>query len=398
MPIALMQMRRVLTTSFFLFALLLGANQAFADTGLLEIHFLSIGQGDGILLRSPTGKTVLLDVGPPGAGRRIITPYMRKLGIKRVNLLMISHPHLDHYGGWKGILRNFPVNTYIDPGFPSRNRTYRTMLRAIKRKRIRRFRVRLNQVLDIGGGAKLRILWPGNRFLKRTRSDANSNSVVARLEYKTLRVLLTGDAEAITEKELLHYPQYLRSHVLKVAHHGSSHSSGKTFLKIVKPQFAIISCGRGNVYRHPHRSTLRRLRRTGVKTYVTARHGHIVLRSDGRKMWLSTNGKSKREARHRRTLSRLNPIPYTLPTGFQHPLHVRPEKKGWINVRAQGKHHYHSQRVAPSAKGYVSSRRSRYFHRRNCRFARDIPRRDRRYYRTRRAALRRKIPATDCHP
>lgn len=365
---------------------------------LLEIHFLDIGQGDALLLRTPSGRNVLFDLGPPGAGK-IIAPYLVKLGIRQIHLLMISHPHLDHYGGWRPVLNQFKIKTYIDPGFPTRNITYRRMLRSIKRRNIRTYVGKQNQILDLGGGARLRILWPGSQFVRYTRSDANSNSLVARLEYKTLRVLLTGDAEAITEKRLLRVGKWLPSHVLKVAHHGSRHSSKKRFLKVVRPRIAVISCGRRNKYRHPHRAAMRRLRRLNVATYVTARHGHIILRSDGNTAWLSLGGKGKSEAVRTLRLKKLKPGKTVTSLTPQHPLAQQPEKRGWIKRKAQGRESHKELAYFGSQKGYVAARGSRVFHRRSCRFAKMIPRRRRRYYRSRRAALRKRLtPASDCAP
>lgn len=374
--------------------------QALASTPkMLEIHFMSIGQGDGILLRTPSGKNVLIDVGPPGAGKRIIGPYLRKLGIKKINLLMISHPHFDHYGGWKSVVRNFRVKAFVDPGFPTSNRSYHRMMRKVRQRGIKIFTVKRHQILDLGGGARLRVLWPARRYLRHTRSDANSNSIVARLEYRTLRVMLTGDAEEITEKRLLHATQYLPSHVLKVAHHGSKHSSSSHFLKAVQPKLAVISCAKSNVYRHPHPHTLQRLRRAGIPTFVTGWHGHVILRSNGKHMWLSTQGKGRQEAIQSMALKPIRPIQALAHQKTAHPLHIKPERKGWINVRAQGRKTYRSGRITPSQGGYVASRRSKVFHRKTCRFARIIRKRNRVYYKTRQHALRRgKRPASDCRP
>lgn len=384
-------------------------------SGLLEIHFLSIGQGDSILIRSPSGKTALIDAGPPAAAR-ILKRYLRKLNVKKVNLFLVSHPHLDHYGGWKGVFRHFPVGVYIDPAFPYPSSYYRKLLRYIKRKRIQSITARINQVLDLGGGVKLRVIAPSRPFLKRTRSDANSNSVVVRLEYKRLRVLLTGDAEMPTEFRLMRYPQWLPSHILKVAHHGSHHSSSKKFLSYVRPKFAIVSCGKRNRYGHPHRDALTRLRNAAIETYVTARHGHVIARSNGKRLWISTRGRSKAKAIRAVNLPIL-PRAYGEPLSKKHfakhsahahggslynkqgpPLGQQPERPQWFKHRARGK------RVIPptpypSSRGYVAARRSKHFHRRSCRQAKNIPKRKRIYYRTRRRAIRSgRRPASDCLP
>lgn len=385
-------------------------------SGLLEIHFLSIGQGDSILIRSPSGKTALVDAGPPSAAR-IIKRYLRKLNIKKVNMFLVSHPHLDHYGGWRGVFRNFQVGVYVDPAFPYPSPMYQKMLRFIKRRKIKSFTARINQILDLGGGVKLRVTAPSRPFLKRTRSDANSNSIVMRLEYKKLRVLLTGDAEMPTEYRLMRQPQWLPSQLLKVAHHGSHHSSSKKFLSYVRPKIAVVSCGKNNRYGHPHRDALSRLRRAGVKTYVTARHGHVVARSNGTRLWVSTRGRSKGQADHSIDLSEL-PRTYgealsktsarqaaaahggALYHNHNHgpPLGQQPERPRWFKHRPRGKQVI-PPTPYPSRRGYVAARKSKHFHRRSCRQAKNIPKKKRVYYRTRRRAIRSgRRPASDCLP
>lgn len=280
---------------------------AWASPGL-EIHFLDIGQGDAILIRSPSGKVAVIDAGPPSASRTL-TRYLQRLKISRINLFLVTHPHYDHFGGWKGLLRPFSVAMYMDPGFPHSSPSYKTFLRALQQRQIKTYTAQLNQLLDLGGQVVLRVLGPERPFLRNTRSDANANSVVVRLEYKRLRVLLTGDAERPTENRLLQRPSWLPSHILKVAHHGSGHSSSQRFLRHVRPQFAIISCAEDNSYGHPHPKTMRRLKQAGIETFVTARHGTIIARSDGQKLWISTQGRSQAQAVRQITLSPLSKTP-----------------------------------------------------------------------------------------
>lgn len=399
----------------FFLCLSLCCSASFAWAGpLLEVHFIDVGQGDGILLRTPTGKTVLIDVGPP-SHRHSTTKYLKGLGIQKINLLLITHPHLDHYGGYRPVLRHFKIGAYIDPGFPYPFPKYNKMIRAIKRKGIRRLTGRLGQTLDLGGGTKLWLLAPQMPFVSDSRSDANANSIVALLEYKNLRVLLTGDAEAETEERLLHYKRLLRANVLKVAHHGSKHATSDTFLKAVKPRIAVISCAKKNRYHHPHPKTMARLRRKSIRTYVTARHGSVILRSDGQKVWMSTRGQSRKRAVQTFTLRRrpklsLQRFRHLLSRGYaEHRsapesktvskrLGLQHEKHEWINVKRKGRHVI-AKTHRPSKGGYVASRRSKVFHRHSCRFARRIPKRSRVRFRTRRAALRSgRRPAKGCRP
>ncbi len=407
------KLKHLRTWAFSLFLLLPSAGALWA-TPLLEIHFLYIGQGDAILIKSPAGKVAIVDAGPPSA-KRILTRYLEKLQIKRVNLFLVTHPHLDHFGGWRSLQGKFKPLLYIDPAFPYPSPPYRRFLRHIRRAGIRSYTGKINQVLDLGGGVKLRVLAPRKPFLKNTRSDANSNSIVMRLEYKKLRVLLTGDAEKPTEYRLMRHPEWLPSHLLKVAHHGSHHSSSSRFLTFVRPTFAVISCGKHNRYGHPHKRALRRLHRASIKTFITARHGHVIARSNGKTLWLSIRGRSKAQALHTLQLK-------TLPQTYQRaisssmanssaaafggaiynpsgpPLGQQAEKPKWYRHKLRGKTIV-PPTPFPSSKGYVAAKRSSVFHRHSCRQVQHIPSKLRVYFRSRRAAIRsRRKPASDCIP
>jgi beta-lactamase superfamily II metal-dependent hydrolase len=394
---------------------------------MLELHFINVQQGDATLIRSPSGKVALVDMGPPSASSNLIK-YLEQLRITRLNLLVLTHAHLDHLGSWKAILGRFPVGIYVDPGFPHTSKYYKHMLEHIRSKKIRTYRAEINQILDLGSGTNLRVLAPPREHLRNTRSDVNANSVVLRVEYKWLRVLLTGDAERPTEKHLLKNPQWLPSQILKVAHHGSRHSSTKSFLTQTRPQVSVISCARDNDYGHPHKDTLKRLRQHGSKIYITARHGHIIARSDGKKLWISTRGRSLREADHiidlkppdmhtpvtphtpnAKTKARPTPPPssddenkeddeYKSDKSTIPSLGQQPERKQWMTTTPQGKESALSS-PAPSPNGYVSAKNSRYFHRSSCLFAHSIPEKNRIKYSNRKAALRAgKQPASDCLP
>ncbi len=275
-----------------------------ADGGVLTVDFLDVGQGDAALLVSPTGKTVLVDAGPPGSAKAI-RRAMRRRGVTRLDLVLVSHAHADHVGGLMDLIGRVPIGRYLDPGVPHTSATYRRVLLALKRAGIRADTARAGQRIDLGGGATLQILWPEKQLLRGTRSDLNSNSVVARLDYRDVSILLTGDAEQPTEAALRRRTG-LRSDVLKVPHHGSAYSSTPAFLARVRPRYAIVSVGR-NDYGHPTPQTLRRLSVVGARVYRTDLDGTVHLWTDGRRLRL--------EAEHARTGGRtpsdgpVSPVP-----------------------------------------------------------------------------------------
>ncbi len=392
----------LLLTVFFSF----GQSPLLQASKLLEIHFLDIGQGDSIILRTPSGRNVLIDAGVPEQSK-FLKYSLDKLGIKKLNLVLVTHPHLDHFGGVPSLFKHFIIRKYMDPAFPYPSPYYRRLLLTLRHYRTPTYQAKRGQLLDLGGGAWLRILAPKHPFFRDSRSNPNANSVVMRLEYKRLRVLLTGDAESETERNLLqHEAQYLPSNLLKVAHHGSRYASSMPFLRAVRPKFAIISCGRNNRYHHPHPSAIRRLKRIGAKTFITARLGSIILRSDGRQLWLSSRRRwvdfetqlasyqlpPPKNAAYKDI--NLPPDNHTL----QKRLALQTETTGWLMTHSQGRETIVKSSY-PSRKGYIASRFSKVFHRASCRFIHLIPKKDRLYFSTRKKAIRsHRFPATDCHP
>jgi len=246
----------------------------------LTIQLVDVGQGDGMIIISPTGKSIIIDAGD--RGRHV--PMLAQLaedGVSAIDLAIMTHPHADHIGGMEKTLEKVPAKIFLDPGYDHASGTYTSLLEHLERAGTKVVIARAGRTIDIGGGAALRVLGPDEPLLGGTRSDANSNSVILRLEYGTTSMLFTGDAEAPTENRLMADPSLLAADILKVAHHGSEHSTQDGFLAAVRPTLAVISCGLHNKYGHPAPDTLTKLEHAGIDVLRTDLNGTITLTSDG---------------------------------------------------------------------------------------------------------------------
>ncbi len=254
--------------------LLLGWFQAFA--GALTVEVLDVGQGDAILIRSPAGKTVLIDA---GTSRSPVPVMLKRRDIDTLDLVIATHAHADHIGAMARVLQQVPVKLYGDQGMPHTTTTYARVMQQVEGKGIRYLALRSGRVFNLDDGIKLEVLGPAEPLLGGTRSDLNSNSVVTRLTHGDNCFLFTGDAEDPTEHLLLQNG-LSTCNVLKVAHHGSAHSTSRAWLQAVQPELALISVGEGNRYGHPDDGTLLRLERNGARILRTDLLGTIKVVSD----------------------------------------------------------------------------------------------------------------------
>ena len=258
----------------------------------LTITVLDVGQGDAIVIRAPRGHTIVIDTGgrlergPTIDGQspaersadRIVLPYLRRAGITRIDLLVLTHPHGDHVGGFAGIVRNFRVDEVFDSGQRYGGRAFNDGMREAAIRHVPVHIARCGDRWSSDDGVNLSIISPCGALISDGKNDVNENSVVAMLRYRAFNMLFTGDAGFQTERRLLREGVDLRADVLKAGHHGSAYASSSGFLAAVRPRIAFISVGRHNVFGHPAASTIDALTAVAATVYRTDQCGAITLK------------------------------------------------------------------------------------------------------------------------
>ncbi len=243
----------------------------------IQVHFINVGQGDCSLIVSD-GYTVLIDAGESEESY-VVTSYLSELGIEKLDFIIATHPHSDHIGGLAGVIENISADRVIVPHIPDdelpTTKTYRKFLEAVDSADCTLEEAYVGEVIELGI-SELEILAP----VTDEYSDLNNFSIVSQLDYGGTSFLFTGDAESESEKDMMENNLLDDIDVLKVGHHGSDTSSKKKFLEVIKPDYAVISCG-DNSYNHPNEKTVARLAEYTDKIYRTDHQGNIIFTSDG---------------------------------------------------------------------------------------------------------------------
>jgi competence protein ComEC len=262
------------------------------DDGRLRIIFFDVGQGDATLVELPDGRRLLLDGGAAGErrldmGERVVAPFLWDAAVTRLDVVAMSHSDPDHSGGLATVIRNFRVDEFWDNGRwgPGSEDTLRALCRAGVRRR----------ALSAGsriwlGEALVTVLAPGAEPAAASARSDNELSLVLRLDWRGLSLLLPGDLGARGEERLLAGQAPLAATLLKVGHHGSRFGTTDRFLEATRPSLAVISAGPRNPFGHPAAETLARLAAARARVYRTDRDGAIVMESDGVKLWITRWG------------------------------------------------------------------------------------------------------------
>jgi competence protein ComEC len=253
----------------------------------LHVHILDVGQGDAIFIEGPHGQQILIDGGPEpsvllsGLGERM--PFWDH----SLDLVVLTHPELDHVGGLVDVLQRYDVGLVLDSGQECGSATCEAWRAQIEEKEIPCRRSQSGMSLELGEGVRLQVLHPPAPLMTNTSSDSNNNSVVLRLEYGRFSALLTGDVQWEAEEVLVASGQPLNSLLLKVPHHGADTSLTAPFLEAVDPEVAIISVGADNNFGHPAEVTLEKLEE--IPIYRTDLNGSITVVTDDQRYWVRTD-------------------------------------------------------------------------------------------------------------
>ncbi len=292
-------------------------------TGNLKVHFIDVGQGDSILLQLPGAKTMLTDAGEASQASTIVS-YLKAQGVKTIDYLIATHPHADHIGGMVAVLDAFPVKDVFMPRTGHTTTTYENLLLKLKEKGLTVTEAKAGVSVFEASNLSAAFIAPhGSRY-----DDINDWSAVLRLRYGDIIFLLTGDSGEKSEGEmLLSSVVSPKADVLKVGHHGSNSSTTGQFLQIVAPKYAVISCGAGNSYGHPHKDTLARLAALKVEVYRTDLHGTVVFITDGKNIEVKT-GKSGQASTSKSAPAVVAPAPMPPPPSEQKTVTVYVTKSG----------------------------------------------------------------------
>lgn len=260
--------------------------------GRLHVTMLSVGQAESLLVRLPDGTNMLVDGGGylhengRDFGERTLAPALFKLGVQRIDQMVLTHSHPDHIGGLPFVARTFPVGIFLEASPGGRGKQYDQLRSILSEKRVPVRKLSAGDTLSLAGGVVLSVLSPHRTPQAMAQSiddlGMNDESLVFRLAYGTFSMLFTADSGYPVEERMLASGAGMASTVLKVGHHGSRFSTSEAFLARVAPQIALISAGNGNNFGLPARSTLEKLQQHGVLTYRTDLDGTIELVTDGR--------------------------------------------------------------------------------------------------------------------
>lgn len=240
----------------------------------LSVYFFDVGQGNATLLAGPDF-TILVDAGRHD--RSDVVPHLASVGVRKLDLLIGSHPHADHIGQFAPVLQRYPVTEVWMSGHQTNTRTFERAIDAVIASGAGYHEPRSGEAFMVGS-ARVEVVNPID-----LNGDFHHGCVAIRVVYGQVAFMITGDMEVPMEQRIVRSGMPVRSQVLQLGHHGSTTSSSIEFLRAVQPEVAIYSAGVGNTYGHPHQPVLDRVIQNGVRLYGTDRQGTIVVNTDGQR-------------------------------------------------------------------------------------------------------------------
>jgi len=241
--------------------------------GELTLIMIDVGQADSFLLVQD-GKTALIDCGTRSTGEDVVE-YLKSQGITRLDYVFGTHPHDDHMGGMYDVITNFEIGKIIIPETKLGEITSNWYMKLMQEFKNGLYDVeypKLGEVYNLGG-ATMKIIGP----ISEPDGNLNNYSIVLKVSFGDMDVIMTGDAETVVEKEILESGENIDAEILKVGHHGSDTSSSEEFLDAITPEYALISAKIGNMYKHPVESTMEKLENRDIEVYRTDENGTVVV-------------------------------------------------------------------------------------------------------------------------
>ena len=256
----------------------------------LHVSFLDVGQGDAILIQTPSGQNILIDGGP--SSQALFLELGKKLPFweRTIDLVISTQPQADHITGLIEILQRYKVKQVIESNTNYSSAIYQEWLDIINNNHIKHTTVEAGQIINLGNDIGIEVLNPPRELFEGTSNDIDNNGLVLRLVCEKISFLFTADIRHEAELNMIMQRANLKSSVLKVAHHGSNTSTSVRFSSFTDPEIAVISVGSENNYGHPHSDVVNILVSDigNDRIYRTDIEGTIELITDGNKLWLKT--------------------------------------------------------------------------------------------------------------
>lgn len=253
------------------------------ENGVIQASFIDIGQGDSSFIKLSSGENILIDGGDKGSGEAL-RRYFADNSINKLDAAIVSHYHADHAEGIYELMNEFHIDIIYMPNVKTRPELHDDLVRRADKKGIKIKYIASGDKITFKDGTVFDVLFPDEGIFSNIgdngEANINNDSLVIKVSYGETDFLFTGDLESDAEKALVKSSNNLDCEVLKVGHHGSKTSSSKVFLNAVTPEYAVISAGRNNRYKHPHGQVLDRLESFGIKIYRTDLSGNITVVAD----------------------------------------------------------------------------------------------------------------------
>ena len=243
-------------------------------SGKLKVHFIDVGDADCILIQQDD-KAMLIDAGN-NTDEKLVKSYLEKQGVSKLEIVIGTHVDEDHIGSLDAVINEFQTNKLYMPKCDIVTRDIENVMKAANEKGLELSQPVSEESFKLGE-AVCTFLAPVSRGYEKL----NNYSVVMKVQYKNTSFLFTGDAEGVSEREMMRRGLDLTANVLKLGHHGSIRSTTNEFLERVNPKYAVIMVGKNNNYRHPHKRTMEKLKTRKIEVYRTDENGTVIAESDG---------------------------------------------------------------------------------------------------------------------